>query len=317
MKRREFITLLGGAAAWPLAARAQKRPVTARVGWLSVAPHPFIAAFRDGMRNLGYVEGENLSIELRFADGYTERLPELAADLARERFDVIVVSGSGAFTAARQAITTTPVIAVASALGMVDNLARPSGNITGIALLYDHIVVKWLELLHEAAPGANPVGVLLDTAPLSQQMFEALGSAAGVLNKKLVRVDVANPEELDAAVARAGSEGVLGLIETTSPLFAANASRIVEAVARARIPAIYEHRDFVEHGGLMSYGPDLRDAFRRAASYVDKILKGVKPGELPIERPTKFELVINLKTAKALGFEIPPMLLARADQVIE
>jgi putative tryptophan/tyrosine transport system substrate-binding protein len=317
MRRREFIAGLVGAAAWPLVGRAQQRPAKAHIGWLTIAPHPFISAFRDGMRSLGYVEGENLTIELRYADSHAERLPKLAAEIARDQFDVIVVSGSGAFTVARRAITATPVVAIASALGMGGSLARPTGNITGIALLYDDITVKWLELLHEAAPVANPVGILLDPAPASQQAFERLEFAARVLNTKLVRLDVAAPEELDAAFARAASERIAGFIETSSPMFAANARRIVEAVARARVPAIYEHRDFVEQGGLLSYGPDLTDALRHAATYVDKILRGTKPSELPIERPTKFELVINLKTAKALGLEIPPQLLARADEVIE
>ena len=315
MKRRDFITLLGGAAAWPLAARAQTK--RARIGWFTVAPHPYIDGFRRGLRELGWIEGENLVIEDTYADGHPERLPGLAAVLARVPYDLIVASGSDAVEAARAAIQSIPIVGISSTMGMGGSLARPDANLSGIALLFDEVAAKWPELLVEVAPRVQRIGVLFDPSPSALRQSEAVGTTTAKLGRTLLPMRIDNVDTIRDALERTRSEKLDGLIFISSPLFTANAARIVELVRPTGLPAIYEARVLAARGGLMSYGPDLNEAFRRAASYADRILKGAKPADLPIERPIRFELVINLKTAKALGLEVPPTLSARADEVIE
>jgi ABC-type uncharacterized transport system substrate-binding protein len=316
IRRREFIAFVGGAAvAWPLVARAQAK--RARIGWFTVAPHPYIDGFRRGLRELGWIEGEDLVIEPTYADGHPERLPGLAVVLARVPYDLVVASGSDAVEAARAAIQSIPIVGVSSTLGMGGSLARSDVNLTGIALLFDEVATKWPELLVEAVPRVQRMGVLFDPSPSAARQFEAVGTTTAKLGKTLLPLRIDNVDIIRDALERARSEKLDGLIFISTPIFTANAARIVELVQRTGLPAIYEARVLVERGGLMSYGPNINEAFRRAASYADRILKGAKPADLPIERPTKFELVINLNAAKALSIDIPPTLLARADEVIE
>jgi len=316
MRRREFISLLGGATIWPFAARAQQAR-RARVAWFTVAPHPFVEGFRRGMRELGWIEGDNLLIEYRYADGYPERLPELAAELARGASDLVVVSGSDALEAARASIRSIPIVGVSSNMGMGGSLARSEGNLSGNALLFDELAIKWLELLAEAAPRAQRFGVIFDPSASNATQFDAVATAAAKLGKTLLALRIENIDAISSALDRARGEKVDGLVFIASPIFTANAARIVELAQQTGLPAVYEARVLAERGGLMSYGPNLNEVFRRAASYADRILKGAKPAELPIERPTRFEFVINMKTARALGIELPPALLLRADEVIE
>jgi len=317
MRRREFIGVLGGGvAAWPLAARAQP-PQRARVGWFTVAPHPYIDGFRRGMREFGWVEGENLLIEYHYADGHPERLPELAATLARGASDIIVISGSDALAAARASIRSIPLVGIASNMGFGASLARSEGNLTGIALLFDELASKWPELLVEVLPHAQRLGMIFDASPSDAMQFEAASTTAAKLGKTLLALRIENVDLIGGALEHARSEKLDGLIFASSPVFTANAAHIVELLQATGLPATHEGRVLVERGGLMSYGPNLNEIYRRAASYVDRILKGAKLAELPIERPTRFELVINMKTAKVLGIEVPPTLLARADEVIE
>jgi len=315
MRRREFITLLGAAALWPFTARAQTK--RARIGWFTVAPHPYIDGFRRGLMELGWIEGENLVIEPIYADGHPERLPGLASVLARVPYDLVVASGSDAVEAARAAIQSIPIVGVSSTLGTGGSLARSEGNLSGIALLFDEVATKWPELLIEMVPRVQRICVLFDPSLSAERQSEAVGTTAAKLGKTLLPIRIDNVDAIPDALERARGERLEGLIFISSPIFTANATRIVEFVQRTGLPAIYEARVLVEHGGLMSYGPNINDAFRRAASYADRILRGARPADLPIERPSRFELVINLKTAKALGLEVPPTLLARADEVIE
>jgi putative ABC transport system substrate-binding protein len=316
MRRREFISLLGGAAAmWPVAAHAQQSK-WGRVGWLSIAPHPFIAGFRRGMLEFGWIEGDNLEIEQQYADGHSERLADLAAALAHSRNDVIVASGSDAVDAAGKTIHSIPVVGVSSTMGLGGSLARPKGNITGIALLYDEVAAKWPELLIEIFPQAKRIGVIFDRAVSSQKQLQAVEMTATRLGQKVLPIPI-DEEALLRTVDRVQRDTTDALIFVSSPIFTANAPQITQRVRRLGLPAIYESRVLVMSGGLISYGPNLDEMFRRVAFYVDRILKGTKPTDIPIERPTRFELVVNVKTAKELGLDVPPALLARADEVIE
>ena len=256
-------------------------------------------------------------IEQTYADGHPERLAGLAAVLARVPYDLVVASGSDAVDAARTAIQSIPIVGISSSMGMGGSLARSEANLSGIALLFDEVANKWLELLVEAVPGVQRIGVLFDPSPADALMFEAVSTTAAKLGKTLRPLRIDNVDVIQNALEHASTEKVDGLLFIASPIFTANASTIIELVQRTGLPAIYEARVLVERGGLMSYGPNINDAFRRAASYADRILKGAKPADLPIERPTLFELVINRNTAKALGIEVPPTLLALADEVIE
>ena len=329
-RRRFLLTSLAGMFAAPLAAQAQQTSGTPRIGFLSFNMRSGDSrpreAFRQGLRDLGYIEGENLVIEYRDAGGKTERFPRLAADLAALKVRVIVAGGGtlGA-TAAKQATSTIPVVfgAVGDPVreGLVTSLARPGGNVTGLSVTSPELATKSLELLKQAVPGLTQVALLLkpDAAPrtVTQERIKSWDASARALSMRLQVVEARGPEDFELAFsdmtqARSGAVTVV-----STPVFDAEPRRLVDLVAKHRLPAVYTFKAYVEAGGLMSYGPDISDLFRRAATYVDKILKGAKPGDLPIEQPTKFELVINLKTAKILGLTIPPSLLARADEVID
>src|SRR5262245_37375211 len=329
MQRRDFIALLSGAAAaWPLGATAQQAARVPRIGYLAgnLAANPHLReAFLQGLRDLGYVEGRNVLIEYRDVEGKYERLPAVAAELVALKVDVILAGGTPQPVAAKQATSTIPIVfagagdAVGS--GLVTSLARPGGNVTGLSVLTPELVGKCLEELKQAVPGVNRVAVLWQPGGLSERTekdtlkgAEVAGRALGV---RLQFVEARGVADFDRAFsdmikARAGALTVF-----VSNLFFAEHRRLVDLAAKNRLPAVYQFREFVDDGGLMSYGPNAVDVLRRVATYVDKILKGAKPADLPVEQPTKFELVINLKTAKTLGLRIPPVLLARADGVIE
>jgi putative tryptophan/tyrosine transport system substrate-binding protein len=306
----------------PLVLGAQSARKNPRIGILRPGspPDPLVEAFRQGLRELGYEEGRNISIEYRWAEGRDERLPGLAADLVRLNMDVIV-AGVGAVEAVERVTTTIPIVMPVSTdpvrAGLVTSLARPGGNITGVTTLSAELPGKWLELLKETVPRISRVAVLWDSAgdPSQVQTSEAAARSLGV---RLHVLKAGRTDSFEFAFVEARSREAGALIVVGSPLFYVHRARLVELAAKHRIPTIYAQREFVVgSGGLMSYGADYHHLFQRAATYVDKILKGAKPGDLPIEQPTKFELVINLKTAKALGLTIPPSVLARADEVIQ
>jgi putative ABC transport system substrate-binding protein len=323
MRRREFITLLGGAAAaWPLAARAQQFGQIPRIGVLVSlsAPHPFTEAFRSGLRDLGYIEGRNIAIEWRYADAQFSRALKLAEDLVQLPVDVIAAYHTPAVKAAMNATKTIPIVmAPAGApleMGLVESLARPGGNVTGLSNMEAELGGKRLDLLREAIPGLARVGVLaLKTDPFTSPFVQDLQTGAARVGLQLHPVMVTSPGEFEdafAALSAADDQAVL-----VQPNFLPQTPAIVALAAKHRLPILSSYRDTTRAGGLISYSADHAAHFRRAATFVDKILKGAKPAELPVEQPTKFELVLNLKTAKALGLEIPPTLLARADEVIE
>jgi putative tryptophan/tyrosine transport system substrate-binding protein len=325
--RRMFLgTLAGGLLAVPLAAEAQPPTNVPRVGYLSdessslgSASFEFIA---QGLRGLGYQVGRNIVFEHRYAEGKTKVLPGLAAGLVRLKVDVIVTVGTQATRAAKNATGTIPIvftrIADPVALGLVASLARPSENLTGVSILTIDVAAKWLELLTEAMPGVKRVGVLWDpTFPPAALQLKEMERAARVLNVELQPVAVRAAEALDAAVRAVVGQGTQALIVVPGLLFTEQGHRLAELAVQRRLPTMWPRRELVEAGGLMSYGTNFSDMYRRAATYVDKILKGAKPADLPVEQPTKFELVINLRTAKALGLTIPPSLLARADELIQ
>ncbi len=317
---------LGLLLAAPLAASAQQAGKVPRVAYLSASSAAsatgMVEAFRQGLRELGYVEGRNILMEYRWADGRFDRLPALAAELARLTVNVIVASNTPAALAARDATSTIPIILVTSGdpvgSGLVASLARPGGNVTGLSLTPTLAISgKQLELLKEAFPTVSHVAVLANPAnPPTAHLLRETELAARALGLRLRVVQVREPKDFDDAFATMKNERVPALLVIPDPLVNDNRGRIVAFAATNRLPAIYPYSTFVDVGGLMSYGVDLSDLNRRAATYVDKILKGAKPAELPVEQPTKFDLVINLKTVKTLGLTIPPSLLARADQVI-
>ncbi len=328
MRRREFITLIGGAAtAWPLAARAQQpaMPVVGVMSPLSVTTAARnLAALRNGMRDLGYAEGRNIKIEYRFAEGAPERYPALMADLIALKPAVIVVGSTPAVVSASKVTRTTPLVWVGVAdnpvaLGLVESFAHPGGNVTGFLMSGDAgIVGKRLELLREAAPGFLRVGVVV--APdyaAADGTLDALPSAARGLNLDARIYEARSAAEFETALTAAVRDGVQALYVSQSPVFLQYRTEIVGRVASMRLPAIYFFREFVPSGGLLSYGSDLPDMYRRAAAYVDKILKGASPGELPVQSAEKFELAVNLKAAKSLGLTISESFLLRADEVIE
>jgi putative ABC transport system substrate-binding protein len=328
MRRRVFISLLGGAAVgWPVAANAQQTAKIARIGWLGDRPAagPRLEAFFQGLRDLDYVEGRNLVIEYRYAEGKPERYPALAAELVALKVDVIVSANTLGTLAAKQATKTIPIVFIGAAdpvqSGLVTSLARPGGNATGLSALSPELVGKCLELLTQAVPGVSRVAVLWQPGAQGERtdkdMLKGADVAARALGMRLQFVEARGPTEFDRAFsdmtrARADALTVLG-----SAMFNNERRRLVDLAAKNRLPAVYSGRASVDAGGLMSYGPNIADLWRRAATYVDKILKGAKPADLPVEQPTKFELVINLKTAKALGLTIPPSLLGRADELIQ
>jgi ABC-type uncharacterized transport system substrate-binding protein len=328
MRRREFITLLGSAAAaWPLTARAQQptMPLVGVMSPLSIATAARnIAALRNRLRELGYTEGHNINIEYRFGDGLAERFPVLVADLVALKSAVIVVGSTAGILAARKVTRTTPLIWFGSvddpvALGLVESFARPGGNVTGFLLSNDASMVgKRLELLRDAVHGFSRVGAVLDPEyAAADGTLKALPSAARGLGLEARVYEVRSGAELEAAFAAAARDGMQALYVPEAPLFLTRRSEIATAAASVRLPAIYTFREFVQAGGLMSYGADLPALYQRAAGYVDKILKGAKPGELPLQSAEKFELAVNLKTAMALNLTISEAFLLRADEVLE
>lgn len=325
MQRREFITLLGGAvAAWPLAAHAQPTGKVYSIAFFSAGASPIQAlpAFVEGLRELGWIEGKNVVFVYRHAENRLDQLPELAADLVHLKVDVIVTQGTLAPLAAKQATTTIPIVMAPAGdplgSGLVASLARPGGNVTGLSLMAPDLGGKRLELLKEVLPQASRVGILWNAAnPYSALVFNETESAAQMLGIQLQSIEVRNSDDFDSAFEAARLQHPDALITVEDPLTINYRNQIADFAATNRLPAIYGLREFVEAGGLIAYGASLSDLRRRAAAYVDKILRGTKPADLPIQQPTKFEFLINLKTARALGLEIPPMLLARADEVIE
>jgi ABC-type uncharacterized transport system substrate-binding protein len=328
--RRAFLgTLTGGLLAAPLAAEAQPVGKSARIGYLAnnLTANPHLReAFLQGLRDLGYVEGRNVVIEYRSAEGKSERLPALAAELVALEVDVIVAPGTPLALAAKQATRTLPIVfaAVGNPVGsgLATSLARPGGNVTGLSILLSSgLVGKYLELLTQAVPGVSLVAVLWQPGGLGERMEQDLLNGAEVAARALgVRVqfvEARGPADIDRAFSDITGAHAGALTGLATSMLNSERRRLVDLAAKNRLPAMYPYREFVDAGGLMAYGADLADLIRRAATYVDKILKGSKPGDLPIEQPTKFEFVINLKTAKALGLTIPPSLLQRADQVIE
>jgi putative ABC transport system substrate-binding protein len=326
MKRRDFITLLGGATvAWPLAARAQQPASVRRIGFLgstSASGHRRqVEAFRAGLRDLGYVEGKNIIIEFRWAEGDYDRLPDLAADLLGLKIDILVTHGTPGALAAKQATTTIPIVMAAIAdpvaAGVVASIARPGGNITGMTFFNPEISAKRLELLKETFPSLQRAAILFNpNNPASRAVLQAIEHTAGALRVNLQQFEAREPKELEGAFSAMAKEAVDALVIIEDPMLIANAGAIGNLALKQRFPSI-GFKEIAEAGGLLAYGVDLPEMFRRAAALVDKILKGGKPGELPVERSTKFELVINLKTAKTLGLDLPPTLFARADEVIE
>jgi ABC-type uncharacterized transport system substrate-binding protein len=324
VNRREFITLLGGAAAaWPLAARAQQPGKLPTIGYLggggSINQRAWVDAFVQRMRELGWIEGRTVVIEYRWAEGRSERAAEIAAEFVRLKADVIVTDGTPSIVAAKQATSVIPIVFAAAGdpvgSGLVASLARPGGNVTGLSVQAADLAGKRLEILREVIPGLRRLAILARTGSPTAQRREAQ-AAAHTLGLEVVSAEIRRAEDIapafDALKARADALYVFG-----DPLMATNRIRINTLAQGARLPTIYSQREFVEAGGLMSYGPNFPDLHRRAAEYVDKILRGAKPGDIPVEQPTKFDLVINLTTAKALGLTVPDSLLARADEVIE
>jgi putative ABC transport system substrate-binding protein len=325
MKRREFITLLGGAAAWPLAARGQQRAKVARIGYLGLGPASAwssrVEALRAGLRDLGFIEGRNIVIEFRWADTVDE-LPTLAAELVRMHVDVIFASSSTLVEPARQATQTIPIVfsnhADPVGVGHVASLPRPGGNITGFSMLLTDLAVKGLEILTEALPQVKRIGVLWNpTTPSHTPAMRAVEDAGKKLGVQLLLLPEPTAEDFEPAFATMLRETVGGFLVVPSPLSTSRRAALAGLALQYRLPGMFGHKDYVEAGGLMSYGADIDDLNRRAAVYIDKILEGAKPADLPVEQASKYQLVINLKTAKTLGFELPPTLLARVDEVIE
>jgi putative tryptophan/tyrosine transport system substrate-binding protein len=306
-------------------AEAQQPAKIPRIGFLAASSAPIAAtridAFRQGLRALGYVEGKDIVIEFRFAEGKPDQLPHYAAELVRLKVDIIITLGPMDTRAARDATKTIPIVMGQDSdpvgSGVVPSLARPGGNITGLSSLYPEITGKQLELLKEIVPTLSRVAVLGNsTEPGNAVLLKEMELAAGVLKVQLKYLEVRDPTDIETAFSAIRKDRADAVIVLRNPIASTRRQQIVDLAAKSRLPAIYVQPEWVEAGGLMSYAPDLRDNWRRAATYVDKILKGVKPADLPVEQPTKFELVINLKAAKQIGLTIPPNVLGRADRVI-
>jgi putative tryptophan/tyrosine transport system substrate-binding protein len=325
LKRREFITLLGGAAvAWPLAAHAQQ-PAMPVIGFLRSGTLTDVlyrvTAFRQGLKEAGLVEGQNVAIESRSDEGQTDRLPLLVADLLRRQV-ALIVGNTRAALAAKAATTTVPIVFVIGLdpvrVGLVANLNRPGGNVTGVSFISAELGAKQLGLLRELRPGAARIAVLADPKfPGTERIVSEVRAAASVIGQQIEVFYVSSGREIETAFTTLVQRGAGALLVGGGSFIVGQRERIAALAARHRIPAIYVQRDFVEAGGLMSYAPSIPDTYRQAGIYAGRILKGEKPGDLPVMLPTKFEFVINLKTAKALGLEIPDRLLALADEVIE
>jgi putative ABC transport system substrate-binding protein len=326
MRRREFITLLGGAVAWPVASRAQ--PAMPMIGYLSIARERAIkdltAAFREGLAEQGYVEGRNVELLYRWAETQFDRLPALAADLVRRRVDVIVTTaGAASALAAKSATTTIPIVFQMGEdpidVGLVASLERPGGNITGATFLSGPLTAKRLELLHETVPAATLIGYLVNPTNAATKKAEIgqTEAVAHTLGVRLVMLSASTPNEIDATFEILVEQGIGALLVGNDPLFFNERDRLAALTARHAVPAIYHSRENVEAGGLMGYGANFADVYRLAGKYAGRILKGERPSELPVQQSTKIELVLNTRTAKALGLTFPPALLARADEVIE
>jgi putative ABC transport system substrate-binding protein len=307
-------------------AEAQQTKKVPRIGYLNGASPSAISArieaFRQGLRELGYVEGKNIVIEWRHAEGKLDRLPALAAELVRLKVDIIVSAGSTSTRSVKEATVTIPIVMTQDSdpvgSGHVASLARPGGNITGLANLSPELSGKQLELLKEIVPRLSRVAVLgTSTRPATAQALKEIELAAGALKVKLQYLDVLSSKDIETAFRAASKGRADAVLVLASPVFTSQRTQIVELAVKSRLPAIYDRREFVEDGGLMTYGVNVIDLDRRAATHVDKILKGAKPADLPVEQPTDFDLVINLKTAKQIGLTIPPNVLARADKVIK
>jgi ABC-type uncharacterized transport system substrate-binding protein len=327
VKRREFSALLGGAAAvWPLAARAQQAAMPV-VGFLNGASPegyaPFVAAFRQGLKEAGYVEGQNVTIEYRWAEGQYDRLPSLAADLVQHKVTVIAATSTPAALAAKAATSTVPMVFTTGGdpikLGLVASLRRPGGNVTGSAQLTVEVGPKRLELARELFPGATTVALLVNPAnPVAATVSKDLQTVADTLGVRLHLLHASTEADFEAAFATAAQLRAAALvISGADPLFVSHAAQLGALALRHSVPAIYQFREFAAAGGLMSYGGDARDSYRLAGVYTGRILKGEKPADLPVVQSTKVELIINLKTAKALGITVPLPLSGRADEVIE
>jgi len=326
MKRRKFITLLGAAAAWPLAARAQQ-PAMPVIGILSSLSLSYIASrmppFRLGLKETGYIEGQNIAIEYRSTEGKVDRLPSSAADLVDRKVALIFAAGgTDPAKAAKAATATIPIVFISAAdpvkAGIVTSLNQPGGNVTGVSILGSAVEAKRLGLLHEIVSGAASIGVLVNpTYPDADLELREVQEAASAINRQINIVRASTEAEIDMAFATLAQQGAGALLVAADVLFASRRDQLVALAARAMLPAIYFQREFAEVGGFVSYAPDYADGYRQAGIYVGKVLKGAKPGDLPVMQSTKFELVINLKTAKALGLAIPSAVLSIADDVIE
>jgi putative ABC transport system substrate-binding protein len=325
MKRREFITLLGGMAAWPLAARAEQSPPV--IGFLTTssveAPSGPIPAILLALQHTGFEVGQTVRIEYRYADNRLERLPALAAELVKTPCSVIVAAGGPrTATVLKEATSTIPIVfaplpdPVRS--GLVASLNRPGGNVTGVAALTIELDPKRIELLHELMPPTGAIGAMYNpTRPDTQTQLQSIQAATKAVGRELVPAPAATVAEIDAAFATLKDRAIAGLLIAADPFFSSQRTQIIDLATRYRWPAIYQWREFADAGGLASYGANLADSYRQVGLFVARILRGEKPSELPVQQPTKFEFVINLRTAKSLGLEVPPTLLARADEVIE
>jgi putative ABC transport system substrate-binding protein len=326
MRRREFITLLGGAAAaWPLAARAQQQPAIPVIGFvrstaLADAPQ-YVTAFRQGLKETGFIEGQNVAIEYRWAEGRLDRLPALVADLVRQQVALIVGNTPSAL-AAKAATTTVPIVFVTGGDpvidGFVSSLSRPGGNTTGVSFLSAAVVTKRLELLRQLVPKAVTIAVLVNLSfPQAERERTAVQAAAHAIGQELIVVEADSDRDIDLAFVTFAQRGAGALFVGSGGFLLSQRERLIALAARHRIPASYVSRDFVAAGGLMSYGTNFTDAYRLAGIYAGRILNGEKPADLPVQQSTKFEFVINLRTAKALSLAVPDKLLALADEVIE
>jgi putative ABC transport system substrate-binding protein len=326
MNRREFITLLGGAAAWPIAARTQQ-PAMPVIGFLSSLASSdvdlVVPAFHEGLNGAGFVEGRNIGIEYRWAEGDYQRLPTLSADLVRRKVAVIAtISGTPAALAAKAVTTTIPIVFAIGgdpvAPGLVSNLSRPGGNVTGVSFYSAPVVTKRLDLARELIGKGNTIGMLVNPDnPPSVAEGKAVQEAAAAVGQPLQILHASTQRHIDDAFAIIGQQRIGALLVSPDPFFLNERIKLVVLTARHALPTVFADREQAEAGGLMSYGARRRDTYRQAGSYAGRIVKGEKPAELPVMLPTKFDLVINLKTARSLGLDIPPTLLARADEVIE